>query len=252
MDSKAAPQPILSFSSLPPELRHYIWLLTFEPQTLNISINNLYAKRPTDSPFLGPSACVVFRTYRGPPQPFKSLKSIYFGEDTEAWKPAPPGPIALHVCRESREIALARYELAFGGKRLSDHPDYRVSDLWEQKKLGEAKVWVDFEGDVIHFANVKNLNTLTLVASEETRKVQNLVINTVWEKGAFFQKGAFPSLRNLLTIVLGKFESLKTLSVLCKKGIDLEKVRKQLLGDFSAGKSAEDDLRPEVEVGFLP
>lgn len=142
--------------------------------------------------------------------------------------------------------------MAFGGKRLSEHPEYRVSEVWEERGLGRGKVWVDFRRDVVHFANGKDLNTLTVVAPEETRKIQHLVVSTVWEKRVFFENGAFPSLRNLLTMVLGNFSSLKTLLVLCKEGIDLEEVRKQLLGDFTAGKLTENDWRPEVEVGFLP
>jgi 2EXR family len=93
---------------LPPELRHYIWQLTFEPQTLSIAIHNLYARKHTERQHSIPHSCIIVKPNRGVESEDKCLKSSYLGEDPEAWAPPPPGPIALLVCRESRAIALER------------------------------------------------------------------------------------------------------------------------------------------------
>lgn len=151
--------------------------------------------------------------------------------------------------------------MAFAGKKFARGDGDKggggdMSTIWTEKRMGEKRIWVDFARDTIHFPTSKHLNTLTLIAADETRKIRNLVLSAYWKRDVFFHDGAFRSMKGLLGIVLGSFEGLETLVVNCGEGVDGERVRRQL-GAVLEGvreKSGNEGWRPRVDVhvGFLP
>jgi len=242
MGSNDPPRPKASFSSLPPELRLYIWQLTFEPQTISISIHSLYAERPTTTPLLGPCAYIVVKAKHGFETRHPKLQSLYFGEDPEAWAPAPPGPLALHVCRESRSIALGRYELAFGGKELYNGRKTPLTELWDEKQLPQSKVWVDFKRDTIFLLRAyERLSNMTNHLGEDVTKIQNLAVDGTERKMVMFR--GFRGVRRVLKLELGQFRSLKTLGVFTGSMEDSETVRRQLVKDFATQEATDQEWK---------
>ena len=107
--------------------------------------------------------------------------------------PVPRVPVALHVCRESRAIALEHYSLAFAGTNsLSQDPD--LTALFNSSGLGEKKIWVDWERDTIFVlkgddfivdmggidSGPNYLDVLARYAKDDTAKTQRLVIVGHW------------------------------------------------------------------------
>jgi hypothetical protein len=108
--------------------------------------------------------------------------------------PAPPGPVALYVCHESRAFALKRYQLALGGTNCQPDDDTEFAEVWQKGSYCEKKIWVNFEIDTIFlalsafdqevsfihgpFSNA--LTLLTLYAKEEAKKIKRLAISENW------------------------------------------------------------------------
>jgi hypothetical protein len=116
----------------------------------------------------------------------------------------PPGPVQLHVCHESRRLALKRYQRAFGGAWLI--PSGRLNrEIWEDKtrtahqewhrrKLWEKRIWVDFERDIIFVDTLRRrplswdrtrvdgdpLVFMKKYAKEETSKIRRLAVGGRW------------------------------------------------------------------------
>jgi hypothetical protein len=63
------------------------------------------------------------------------------GIPTRGFRSPTPVPAALHVCMESRETALKKYELSFSG-----HSAYYSLDY-------PARIWFNFEKDMVYFRN---------------------------------------------------------------------------------------------------
>ena len=120
-------------------------------------------------------------------------------------QPPPPGPAALYVCRESRRVALRRYELAFGGTNLVPHDEMFVAE-WENGGYARKRTWVDFERDVIFVAGadlsvdnmpmrigipamVVGLERLVFYAKEEVSKIRNLAVGGMWADVQTWQPG---------------------------------------------------------------
>lgn len=107
--------------------------------------------------------------------------------------PPPRGPVALNVCRESRQFALERYELAFAGTNLIPG-DMLFEDEWIKGRFGEKRIWVDFKRDVIFiFAEDGELgrcghphswpfrlDRFVEYAKEEVGKIARLAIAGTW------------------------------------------------------------------------
>jgi hypothetical protein len=80
--------------------------------------------------------------------------------------PTPP-PAALHVCLESREVALKKYELVFSARYLFDYP---------------ARIWFNFSKDMVYFRNRgedgwSNLSQFrSIVSTKDLERIQFLGI----------------------------------------------------------------------------
>jgi hypothetical protein len=112
-------------------------------------------------------------------------------------------PTTLYICQESRALALQRYKRAFGRVTL-DAPlsffcnaCYELGDTsaWDNAVIGQPKIWVDFETDVIvvdslwepkdvYYPNLtfperapfSSLSLLRIFAREESKNIRRLVV----------------------------------------------------------------------------
>jgi hypothetical protein len=153
-----------------------IWLATFEPRTLTIKVH-LYRSEKPDFPLsLEPLHCTKFSATLGkgfpPPRSHSTIPKHYIPiTSEEACKLPPPGPVALHVCRQSRDIALERYELAFGGKLSTTClGNKNVTDEWIAGGHGSPRIWVDFKRDVFVFRSSDMFRS----GAKEVLKIQNM------------------------------------------------------------------------------
>jgi hypothetical protein len=118
--------------------------------------------------------------------------------------PSALGPVALYVCQESREIALQRYELAFGGvdvdldgsqKQYWENRRQEDKAEWDRLCLFHKRIWVDFMKDIIFvdghhrtelYSKCSRREPLTLLrmyAPEEASKIKRLAIGAVRGNG---------------------------------------------------------------------
>jgi len=178
-----------SFSSLPFELRQMIWALTFEPRVLTVEAHTSEAytivrrkeskgharSRPTRVTTW--ARCCIFTAKLGIHPSNNDRKHRNWG-----WKPAirqeaqallPPGPVALHVCRDSRAIALQRYRPAFRGS-ISYIRDPRFVEDWIEKGYDQTRIWVDYKQDTIYFYDSSTDNNFSGFPDEEAEKVEML------------------------------------------------------------------------------
>jgi len=110
---------------------------------------------------------------------------------------AMPGPVALHICHESRALALQRYKRAFG-RAILDVPykffretRYEMGDnsVWENAQMGTPKIWVNFERDIIVVDSTRKprlrfpdrapfspLSLMRMFAKEESHISEGLVL----------------------------------------------------------------------------
>lgn len=215
-----------SFSSLPAELRQKVWLLTLQPRVLYLHIHQRIEPQPYDEEgFIDGFRKTVSVSFTAqlaklPQMPLEAFKEYtdYVAPDpkvhfdskinrlsykmsynllsdnivaTRPWSMRNSrGPVALEVCRESREVALKRYELAFAGENLALEPNDKKE--WDKKGLGEKRIWVDFERDIIFveaiwrprkYSKCAQLNPLGLLrryAPEDSNKIQRLAIGATW------------------------------------------------------------------------
>jgi hypothetical protein len=213
-------EPKASFSSLPLELRYKIWLLTLQPRVLYLHIHQRIEPPPYDGDdFIdGPRKTVsvsftaqvamlpllpseVFEKYANyvAPDPTtldvdRSNEKIYdlHYANVVATRPLSiknsRGPVALEVCRESREVAMKRYELAFAGTNRALEPTEEQE--WNKKGFSEKRIWVDFERDIIFIDAIwrdrkyskcaphNPLGLLRRYAREDAKKIRRLALGT--------------------------------------------------------------------------
>lgn len=132
---------------------------------------------------------------------------IRWGYATKSPKP----PALLHVCSDSREVAMHHYQLAFGGSHTSKHRSF----IKEFKKSGllEKQFWIDFQRDTI-LIRVQDFPSIDIVGSY--LKIQNLAVvagklgahphipwtdspnHTLWERRLLVVLSELPMLRNLV------------------------------------------------------
>jgi hypothetical protein len=203
--------PLITFSSLPLELRTKIWDATFSPRLLSIYTHygqiHCAASSAMDPSFqsqITKGACVVFTAAEGMDDPYQG-KDFQCPRGQRSFEgyltitpymkvPPPRGPVALEVCRESRGIALKRYELAFAGINLLPG-DVPFEKEWTKRRFGERRIWVDFKHDVLHIWNadlqIQNAANPPLRAHilglfgylpEEFAKIRRLAIKGVWDR----------------------------------------------------------------------
>jgi hypothetical protein len=161
--------PRVQFSSLPYELRLQIWLLTLEPRTLHLQIHK-HAAPPchlhsecmlrnnpcryhdgVTSPIPNETVLVCFTAsvFTGKQQ-LPCLKNLIDSLDLKCCTARPPpGPSALYICQESREVALQHYQLAFGGWAIDS--DYYAKERQAFAEAGclQKRIWVDLKRDTI-------------------------------------------------------------------------------------------------------
>jgi len=223
-----------TFSSLPPEIREMIWLASFETRIIHLHIHQRLAPPYRDANGSELQAyqktiaisfnCTVLTSSdpqdidsETPPTPdevfqrhWEAVKEV--AEDhggiagdigTLAGRP-PRGPVQLYVCRESRAVALKRYQRAFAGIPLRPNRsevDHSLKEglqvdrqTWNRRKLWEKRIWVDFDRDVIFIDTLRRgmesrnfrmrpvdpLVLMRLYAKEEIKKITRLAVGGRW------------------------------------------------------------------------
>jgi hypothetical protein len=135
------PKDFPQFSRLPKELRLKIWETVTDEQRV-----------------------VVIHTLLGYPGGWipTSVPGAFYSST--------PIPAALHVCSESRKIALKRYTLSFSTRHLDWNPDQ------------PARIWFNFERDALYFREPPwddwhdYVRFGSVVAPRDLERVQNLGI----------------------------------------------------------------------------
>jgi hypothetical protein len=154
--------PPASFSTLPWELRHKIWLSTFEPRTLSL---NWHEQRVPDDQYtvyatnfsvrLGLHVAQLSATDARQHHSL-SPQIIYRGQDIlgdSTRIKSPPGPIALEICKESREIALAHYEMFLSGF-VQPSGCSKFDAVFEASGYGSPHTWVNPKIDLIFLSTM--------------------------------------------------------------------------------------------------
>jgi hypothetical protein len=179
------------FTRLPSEIRRHIWFMTFSPRVIQIMIHP-DTGRGTRSELVG-----FFFTAT---EDLVAIRPSYIAMEmtgstfhpSPAWsRPYPPGPVALRVCRESREVALKHYERAFGPVNLKIGEEAKFSE--SAVGSGEKKIWVDFKRDLIAVLYHDNrsptylsmkpnhpLYLVTVYAKGEMKKIRRLAVSECW------------------------------------------------------------------------
>jgi hypothetical protein len=211
-----APPPLppsrISFLDLPYEIRRQIWLLTFEPRILCLHINQHVtpARLDFEGMEIQESPRVISVSFdckvptASPSDEFdeyynrrRHLVTLRSDGDILSGGRAMPGPVALHICHESRALALQRYKRAFG-RAILDVPykffretRYEMGDnsVWENAQMGTPKIWVDFERDIIVVDSTRKprlrfpdrapfgpLSLMRMFAKEESQHIRRLGI----------------------------------------------------------------------------
>lgn len=215
--------PRVSFSALPLELRRAIWYETLTPRSLSIvphygSTSTLPNHPVSVLPFVKThpnSICSLTFTIaeglhpRLPVTPYwaepsfkKAIDAVLGSEWRKSEQGAqydqygpsvPRAPVALHICRESREVALEHYSLAFAGRNiLSIDPDFTA--LFNASGLNQKRTWVDWKRDTIFvvrgdqsFVEMRSvygepffLEVLAGYGGDDSEKIQRLAVAGHW------------------------------------------------------------------------
>lgn len=255
--SRRKPTKFFKLPCLPKEIQNLICLMTFESRTLSIRVEQHLVRGAYDGspPALSTAsiqssrrlsvAAISFAAELGVSHP--SLSSCRSGvcerQGMHVGFPpktvAPRGPIALQVCSRSRELALQHYQICFAGKNFLKH----LVEKWEGSGLGTARVWVNFELDIVHLqdvvyrtANVQEmlhhteLERLTQYAPEEIRQICRFAMSSFWSSDVLFtdsprfQRGLYmrgigiPGWQKTLEHSTRSFVALKELFILNYQG----------------------------------
>lgn len=155
------PSSKASFASLPYELRQIIWTETFEPQTLTIEahFNKAYTKRRRTNRISTWGNYCTYTAKLGV-HPNRAIRK----RGTKGYVPVlspeakallPPAPAALHVCRDSRAIAMRDYRLAFRGS-TNCLRDQKFMKEWIEGGHNQGRIWVDYKRDSIFFCDLSD------------------------------------------------------------------------------------------------
>lgn len=192
--------------------------------------------------------------------------------DPDTTYKSPPAPVALHVCRESRAVALRHYEVAFSSSTLATGETPFLKQ-WLDGHFGEKKIWVDFKNDTICIGTITGphhpakrlehtllrLSDIRRYATADARKVRKLAIAGIWGDhdvtsrtvpGGHIQEG----LENLLWSFI-KVEELivcnRTKAVVGTIKKEPDQVRTELIQALKAAREKRGELAfklPEVIV----
>lgn len=249
MGYSMADRPVVeptSFSNLPYELRRQIWILTFQPRLLclhahqHASAPSFDGKGPRGDAYRRITVAFTFIATEGPPScafeeydNHKAKTAVEIGETTgEEHREcgrlpllrSTPGPVALHVCAESRQMALERYQLAFPSTRMDINDEYLNqywnisthealvwgSDDFYKYSTGEEGTWIDFQRDIVmidrawrprspdlrHFMK-SPLNLLALFAEKDAQMLVKLAVSGNGDLGLSFHENARSFIREL-------------------------------------------------------
>jgi hypothetical protein len=238
-----------SFSSLPLELRRLIWVATFEPRTLTVEAH-IVTPYVIGSRTIKPKHGTWCRTFTAKlgihlnpkPRTTETWGGTFVSSQAAEHMP-PPSPVALHVCRESRVIALENYRLAFHGSItcVRDHP----SVLEWLGGLDQGKIWVDYKRDTIFYCNLVGCDPLDGFPDEEAAQVETL---------ASYRTCALP----MRVQKLGNYRSLRTFQVY-DEYFDSKRVVEKLRGRLAQNMKEKKSLKlptalqtPHVELLKYP
>ena len=161
------------------------------------------------------TACIVYTAALGLSEPYhwRDLYPLqtftkYYTTITPYMKVClPRGPVAVEVCRESRKIALKRYELAFAAQNLiPGSEDQRWEKEWKEGRCGEKRIWVDFENDILFLWNPRTMvrrlypagaeqsvgckiERFAALPDEYRNKIRRLALSVEWSKGGRIEEG---------------------------------------------------------------
>ncbi|KAE9373555.1 hypothetical protein N431DRAFT_231139 [Stipitochalara longipes BDJ] len=230
---RRAPPVTRTFSRLPPEIREMIWMASFETRIICLHIHQRLAPPHRDvnghdlqtyqeTIAISFSCTVLTSSSSGPgdvnsnpqltpdevfQQHWKAVKRGARGNNGDMGTLADKssrGPVQLYVCRESRALALKRYERAFSGVLMQptvreincDWEQRRQVDhqTWNRRKLWEKRIWVDFKSDIIFIDTLKRgpasrnfrlrpvdpLVLMRLYAKDEIKRIRRLAVGGRW------------------------------------------------------------------------
>jgi hypothetical protein len=136
----------------------------------------------------------------------------------------PKAPTILHICRESREIGMEHYSLAFAGTNILPM-DPGFTELFNSSGLGLKRTWVDWKRDTIFvvrgdrgFVEMRGvhgelyfLEVLASYAPDEAEKIQNLAVPGHWTTTPRQSDDRHKMLKQTLVGSLRLFTGLKKL-----------------------------------------
>jgi hypothetical protein len=212
----------LPFPRFPPKIRQKIWQFTLKPRIIclymydNLPTNDIHESEDGDEggegdkdadeesmirtlPITTWFDCVVadacpsdvYGRVHGIDQFGWTSPDVVSGGSTRA-------PPALFICRESRTEALKRYVPAFPSVTVAMPSDFvphegyplrwnECEAPWEIYEVGQGRIWVDFESDVIVVDAINTFDPLGIIsifALEESTKISKLCV------------GAYPEVSN--------------------------------------------------------
>ncbi|KAH6666281.1 hypothetical protein B0J14DRAFT_604546 [Halenospora varia] len=142
------------FGLLPPEIRDAIWDLALPgPRVLNLHmhVKDRPARPLLDTPQVDEIVWISFTASLLPS--LGRIKLPWSQAKLDPFEKAPRGPVLLEVCRESRNVALRRYELAFPGQLLLPEQSKKlrkeVKNEMDRYGMLEKRIWIDFDRDVV-------------------------------------------------------------------------------------------------------
>jgi hypothetical protein len=251
LSQSSAPQSFPNFSRLPFELRTKIWLMTFKSRILRLEVEThqtshgistalpKFPSVPSTTP--SRSVAISFIPQLGTRPSYPAAEALPYPPDhprdgvrrpgtldicPTINRVVPSGPVALHVCHESRELAWKHYQLCFTGTNQA-LDDVLFCEQWNKGSFGVAKVWVNFKLDVVYPHSAycyshdsypyAHVDLFTHYAPEETMKIRRFDVESVWQTELMGRTdGTFAGVSDLqksLEESVGQFSSLREILI---------------------------------------